>query len=153
MLVIDSSTVGKDMDVCALGTKFAVTLSPLACGLNICGIICGEPYLCKVFADIVVCISKVVTEWTSGSSLACALPEELAWYVGCICQLSVCRLSSRRYDFERTLPSRRAPWTLKSSHTCRRRWRSTVSVQCVWWRNIQRTRTHMPVFSRHSRTT
>lgn len=38
-------------------------------------------YLCEIFADILGCCSDVVTEWTGGPCLTCALAKEFARHV------------------------------------------------------------------------
>jgi hypothetical protein len=47
----------------------------------------GIPYLSEIFTDIICGRSKVVAERTRLSSLACALPKELARHMARVCIL------------------------------------------------------------------
>lgn len=82
--------VGEDVDVCAFGAEFAVSLvvSVSSCLLLECfrlNNLKGEgrmrTYLCEVFTDVVCYAGEIVTEWTCLACLTGALSEELAWYV------------------------------------------------------------------------
>lgn len=82
--------VGEDMNVCAFGAEFAVSLvlSVSSCLLlncfhlkNLKGEGRMRTYLCEVFTDVVCYAGEIVTEWTCLACLAGALSEELAWYV------------------------------------------------------------------------
>lgn len=61
--VVDASTVGEDMDICAFRTKLAVSL-------------------CKVFADVLSSVAQIMTERTGITSLTSTLTKELARNVG-----------------------------------------------------------------------
>lgn len=82
--------VRENVDVCAFGAEFAVSLvvSVSSCSLLECfGLnnLKGEgrirTYLCEVFTDVVYYAGEVVTEWACLACLTGTLSEELAWYV------------------------------------------------------------------------
>ena len=89
-MVGDALAVREDVDVCAFGTEFAVSLVVrvssyllLECFRlnNLKGEGRIKTYLREVFTDVVCYAGEVVTEWTCLACLTSALPEELAWYM------------------------------------------------------------------------
>lgn len=153
VVVIYSSSIWKNVDVCALRPELAIALS---CPSALCHDL-PDPatYLCKVLANIIRRVRQVVTEWTRLPSLARALAEELARYM-----LRIWPRSAPLHDIARTqrraltLLPRRTPRPIEarssSHHAGTLQLSGHAALRPEAAGNVQAAAAHVSVVARHT---